>query len=143
MKKVLFIATTNLNLKDGGAFGQVGYIGSCKFLNNNELDLVMPAENRGKKYADSIGVPSRPIWKSFLSGSIHRYKQFLYDFLSEHKDEYEICVVSGGIYAGDMMDMLHSFGLKVVVIHLNYEPEYQMDNKSLWTLKGRTDFFVK
>lgn len=143
MNKVLFIATTNLNNKDGGALGQVGHLASCKYLTNNNLGLVMPEETKGEKYAYAIGAPHRPLWKSLFSGSIHRYKKFLHGYLSEHQDEYNICIINGGIYAGDMMDMLHSFGLKVVVFHLNYEPDYQMDNKSLWTLRGRIDYFVK
>lgn len=143
MKRVLFIATTNLNNKDGGALGQVGYLSSCKYLTCNNLDVVMPEELRGERYSSAIGAPHRPLWMSLFSGSIHRYKGFLRQYLTNHRGTYDICIVNGGIYAGDMMDLLHSFGLKVVVFHLNYEPDYQMDNKSLWTLKGRTDFFVK
>lgn len=143
MKKVLFIATTDLNRKDGGGLGMLGHFNSCKFLTKGNVDLVMPAEARGVQFANAIGAPRRPIVKSLLSGSIHRYKSFLKRYLSKHKDVYELCIVNGGIYAGDMMDMLHSYGIKVVVFHLNYEPDYQMDNKSLWTLNGRTDFFVK
>lgn len=143
MKKTLFIATTNLNNKDGGALGQVGHLASCKCLTNSNIDIVMPEEARGVRYSYAIGAPRRPLWKSILSGSIHRYKKFLHSYLSEHHHEYDICIINGGIYAGDMMEMLHAFGLKVVVFHLNYEPDYQIDNKSLWTLHGRTDYFVK
>lgn len=143
MKKVLFIATTNLNKKDGGGLGMLGHFNSCNYLTKGDVDIVMPAEARGVKFSGAIGAPRRSIMNSLLSGSIHRYKSFLRHYLSDHKGIYDVCIVNGGIYAGDMMDMLHSYGLKVVVFHLNYEPDYQMDNKSLWTLNGGTDFFVK
>lgn len=143
MKKVLFIATTNLNRKDGGGIGMLGHYNSCKNLTNDNVDIVMPAEAKGEKFASAIGAPHRSMLKTLLSGSLHRYKSFLKHYLSEHRDVYDLCIVNGGIYAGDMMDMLHSFGLKVVVVHLNYEPDYQMDNKDIWTLKGRTAYFVK
>ena len=41
------------------------------------------------------------------------------------------------------MEMIHHYNLKILVIHVNYEPEYQMDNKTLLTLHGFTPFFVK
>lgn len=141
-KRVLFIATTNLNWNDGGAYGQRGYLASIRRLSNNLTDVIMPEEGCYGQYADAIGVPQRPFYKSILSGSIHRYKDFLRQHLERHKNEYDVCFIFGGIYAGDMMDMIHSYGIKIVVTHLNYEPEYQMDNKTMWTFYGRTPFFV-
>ena len=143
MKKVLFIATTNLNNKDGGALGQRGYLASIKKVSDNNIDVIMPEEGCHGVYSNAIGAPRRSFLKSILSGSIHRYKSFVTQYLYKNKGVYDICFINGGIYAGDMMDIIHSFGIKIVVTHLNYEPEYQMDNKSMWTLYGRTSFFVR
>ena len=143
MKRVLFIATTNLLLNDGGAFGQRAYLASVKKLSDNKIDVIMPEESCKDCYRDCIGVPRRPFMKSLLSGSIHRYKGFVSNYLRQNKGVYDFCFIDGGIYAGDMMDMIHSYGIKIVVTHLNYESEYQMDNKTMWTLYGRTSYFVQ
>ena len=42
-----------------------------------------------------------------------------------------------------MMDMIHRYGLKIVVIHHNFDKEYYLGNKSLITLYGRTGYFVE
>ena len=43
-KRVLFIATTNLNWNDGGAYGQRGYLASIRRLSNNLTDVIMAEE---------------------------------------------------------------------------------------------------
>lgn len=91
---------------------------------------------------NAIGAPKRSFAQAIFSGSIHRFKKPLYEHLKNHASEYDICAVSGGLYAGDMMDMIHSFGLKVMVIHLNFEREYQMDNRTIRTFGGLTPYFV-
>ena len=40
------------------------------------------------------------------------------------------------------MDMFHFWGIKIIVIHHNYEPEYHLDNRTLLTFWGLTSFFV-
>lgn len=142
MKRVLFIATTDINGKDGGGLGQKAYHASFAKLFPNQVDIIMPAEYVDSRYPNAMGAPKRGIMSCFLSGSIHRYKDYVDQYLREHVNVYSLCVISGGLYAGDMMDMIHSYGLKILVIHLNFEREYQMDNKSLWTFYGRTPFFV-
>lgn len=143
MKKILFISTTYLLGNDGGALGQRGYLASIKKLSDNNIDVIMPEEGCHGVYSNAIGAPRRSFLKSLLSGSIHRYKSFVSQHLSKNKGVYDICFINGGIYAGDMMDLIHSYGIKIVVTHLNYEPEYQMDNKTMWTFYGRTSFFVR
>ena len=41
-----------------------------------------------------------------------------------------------------MIDLFHSYGIKVLVIHHNFEREYALDNKTLITLYGLTPYFV-
>jgi len=142
MKRILFISTTDINRKDGGGLGQKAYYSSLNNIYPGKVDIIMPEEYVDDRYPNAKGVPGRNIVKSILSGSIHRYKAYVNHFLIQNKKTYELCVISGGLYAGDMMDMIHNHGLKIIVIHINFEREYQLGNKSLWTLWGHCPFFV-
>lgn len=143
MKRILFIASTNLHIKDGGALGQRACYQSICDIYPGMVDLVLPKEGQFGIYEKALGVPARSKIAALLSFSIHRYKKFLARYLRNNQGKYGLCIISGGMYAGDMMDMLHNFGLKVVVMHLNFEPEFQMDNKTLWSFKGLSDCLVR
>lgn len=142
MKRILFISTTDINGKDGGGLGQKAYYSSLNKIYPNMVDIIMPEEYVDDRYPDAKGAPRRNIIKSIFSGSIHRYKAYVNRYLSQNKDLYDLCVIIGGHYAGDMMDMIHNHGLKIIVIHVNFEREYQIDNKSLLTLWGHCSYFV-
>lgn len=142
MKRILFISTTDINRKDGGGLGQRAYYSSLNDIYPGKVDIIMPKEYVDDRYPNAKGAPKRNIIKAFLSGSIHRYKSYINRYLNQNKDAYDLCVISGGLYAGDMMNMIHNHGLKIIVIHLNFEREYQLDNKSLWTLWGCVPYFV-
>ncbi len=142
MKKVLFVATNNLFRSHGGAIGQLAYYRSVKELYGDHVDVMMPINN-GDFYPGIIGVPPRTKKNALLSGSFHRFKDFVDSFLFKHKEEYGVCVLCNGFYAGDMMDMIHNYGLKIIVIYQDFEPQYQMDNKTKFSLYGITPFFIK
>lgn len=142
MKRILFISTTDINRKDGGGLGQKAYYSSLNKIYPGRVDIIMPKEYVDDRYPNAKCAPKRNIIKSLLGGSIHRYKSYVNRYLNQNKDLYDLCVISGGLYAGDMMDMIHNHGLKIIVIHLNFEREYQLDNKSLWTLWGWFPYFV-
>lgn len=44
---------------------------------------------------------------------------------------------------GEYVDIFHNYGIKVMVIHHNFECEFQMDNRRPSTLFGITDIFVR
>lgn len=142
MKKILFIAPYNLNKRKGGALAALAYYNALKTLYGERLDLMMPKEAAVGIFRVAIKVPSRPLVKALLSGSLHRYKAFVKRHLLSNKGIYDMCIINGSLYAGDMMDFIHELGLKIIVIHHNFEREYAMDNKSLLTLGGITPFFV-
>lgn len=89
-----------------------------------------------------IPIPDRSKIAALLSGSLHRYKAFLKKFLKKHGTDYSLCIVNGSVYAGDMMNLIHSYGIKIVVIHHNYEVEYFMTNKSSFTLWGHFPYLI-
>ena len=77
-----------------------------------------------------------------LQGHFHRLYKWLPAFLRRHGSEYSHCVMNQSYY-GDLLPCIISHGIKVAVIHHNYEVRHQMDNKLPATLYGLTSFFVK
>lgn len=142
MKKILYIAPHDIRKRTGGALATLAYYNALVALYGDKVDIMMPAEFCDGTIQNVIPVKSRPRIMALLSGSLHRYKNAVNTLLSEKAIDYELCVINGGLYAGDMMDMIHSYGLKIIVIHHNFEREYAMDNKGLLTLGGRTSFFI-
>lgn len=142
MKKILYIAPHDIRKRTGGALATLAYYNALVALYGDNVDIMMPAEVCDGTIQNVIPVKSRPRIMALLSGSLHRYKNAVNTLLSEKARDYELCVINGGLYAGDMMDMIHSYGLKIIVIHHNFEREYAMDNKGLLTLGGRTSFFI-
>jgi len=142
MKKILFLATYNLGVRTGGGLATLAYYNALNCLYPNHVDLMMPNEYCNGKYGNAIKVPSRSIIKVISSGSIHRYKSQMNDYLSQYAEDYDLCVINGGIYAGDMIGIIHHFGIKVLVIHHNFEREYQMDNNTPFALWGLSPFLV-
>ncbi len=142
MKRILFLSTSDLSRRSGGALGTLAYYNAICKLYPGRVDLMMPEEYCVASFANAIKVPKRNTSQAILSASLHRYKSFLANYLRENKGIYDVCFLNGGIYAGDMMDMIHENDCIIIVLHHNFEREYQMDNKSLWTLKGMTPFLV-
>ena len=77
-----------------------------------------------------------------LKGQIHRNLHFIRSYLKKQHHKYEYVIINGGKYAGDMIDIIKHYGLKTVVIHHNFEREYEMDNKSILTLWGLSPYFI-
>ena len=87
MKKILFLSVSDLNSVNGGALGQKAYYNSFVSLFPNHVDLIMPHEFCNGDYSKAIGVPSRNIFESILSGSVHRYKKFLLNYLQKRAND--------------------------------------------------------
>lgn len=146
MKRILFIATTNLHGRSGGALAALAYYNAVRANYGSIVDLALPEEFSYGTFEEAIPVPKRSKYISYIEifkGRFHRYKDFFCKFLRKKSENYDIAIINGGFYAGDMVKMFQSYGLKVIVIHHNYEPEYHIDNKTLPTLHGLTSYFVK
>ena len=145
MKQILFISTVNLHTRNGGALATLAYYNAFKHLYSGKIDLALPAEYCYGKFAEAIPVPRRNSFVTYSKifvGHFHRYRSFFNNYLRKYYTRYDLVVINGGFYAGDMVEMFQSYGLKVIVIHHNYEPEYHLDNKTLPTLGGITSYFV-
>lgn len=142
MKRILFLSTAKLSHRSGGALATLAYYNAICSIFPGQVDLVMPEEFCIGDYKNAIKAPKRSMLSALLSGSMHRYKAVIKKYLKCNKGKYELCFLNGGIYSGDMMDDIHSHGCKIIVLHHNFEREYQMDSKTTFTLGGRTSFFV-
>lgn len=142
MKRILYISPTNIGKRAGGGLASLAFYNATCRNYPGMVDLCMPQEFCEGPYLNAIGVPRRNLLCSIKKWSLHRFKGFLKVFLAKNKSVYDIIIINGGLYAGDLVDLSHQFGLKVVVIHHNFEREYHLDNKSVLTFWGRTSFLV-
>lgn len=142
MRKILYIVHGNIKKRSGGCLAMLAYYNALISLYGDKVDIMMPAEADDGSFRNVIPVTARSHIKALLSGSLHRYKSAVRTHLKRHFEDYDLCIINGGVYAGDMMDMIHDFGLKIMVIHHNFEREYAMDNKDLLTFGGRTPFLI-
>lgn len=143
MKKILFLAHVDITLKNGAGLATLAFFNAIKDIYGDQVDLMMPSECKYDKSNNIIKVPPRGRIQAFMSASPHRYKSFLNKYLKENGSKYDICVLNGSIYSGNMMDMIHAYGLKIVVIHHNFDREYYLGNKASITLGGRTGKIVE
>lgn len=141
-KRLLYIAPQDLHKRTGGSLATLAYYNALLSLYGDCVDMMLPAEYDDGSYKNVIPVRSRSHFEAIISGSLHRYKLAVKNVLSERAQDYEACIVNGGLYAGDMMDMIHDYGIKIMVIHHNFEREYAMGNKDLFTFGGHTSYFV-
>ena len=145
MKKILFIATSDIGKRTGGGLACLAYYNAFKRLYPGSVDLAMAEECCVGKYSNSIKITSRGTASKclgLLRGELHRYKAFFKKFIPKVSNLYSFCVINGGIYAGDMIDIFHEYGIKTIVIHHNFEREYNLDNKTIASLYGFTSYFV-
>jgi hypothetical protein len=144
---ILYIATNNLFLRFGGGLAIRAFYEGVKKLYPNKVDLILPQESCEyvEDKIDIFGVPRRnKIVAVVLSllGHLHRYRKYIFLHLKKHSKKYKICIINGGVYAGDMIDHIKSLGINVVVIHHNYEKEYHIDNKTSLTFWGKFPYYV-
>lgn len=125
-----------MDTTSGGGLATLAYYNALCDIYPGLVDCAMPEEFCIERFKDFIPIPRRTKWEMISKWSLHRIKAFLESFLKKEALKYSVCVINGGVYAGDMMDMIHTYGIKIVVIHHNYETEYHMTNKSLFTLRG-------
>ena len=127
-KRILFIATANIFIRSGGSLANLAYYNALRCIFPGGVDLAMPAEALESYKGDLTIIPIRNRSKikrlfGLLTGDIHRYKDFVNDiFATQH---YDICVINGGQNAGDIIDICHKKNTKVIVMHHNFEREYQ------------------
>ncbi|MDR1326180.1 MAG: hypothetical protein LBK00_09115 [Treponema sp.] len=148
MNKILYIATNDLFVRFGGGLAVLAYYEAVKYVYGSEnIDLILPQESIGNTVTKGnyFGVPRRKKIIAILSsifGNLHRFRKYIFLHLKKYPGRYKLCIINGGTYAGDMVDGIKSFDIKVVVIHHNYEREYAVDNKTLSSFRGFFPYYV-
>ena len=133
--KILFITHHFLTGKGGGTFASKAFINA--FANNStEMKLLYPIKDKVEPLEDidkNITLCpisySKPKWKKFfdlLVGRIHRYYQVVPHLLA--KEKFDVVVFDNSKTSFRLIDLVHQYGSKVIVIHHNFEYEYVRDN---------------
>lgn len=145
--RVLFISPLDLFKRTGGGLANLSYYNAVCSLFPGRVDLLLPQEAipDGSGRPDWIGVKPRSPFVGaceLLIGRLHRFRAFVKRFLQNSANHYDLCFINGGVYAGDMVNLIRAKGIKVVVIHHNCEREYHVDNRSLIAFKGYFPYYV-
>jgi hypothetical protein len=146
--KILYIATNNLFRRSGGGLAILAYYEAVKNIYGKEnVDLILPKEavKDGSSEDNYFRAPRRNRIIAILCsifGDLHRFRKYVFLHLKAHHDQYELCVINGGVYAGDMIDNIKSYGIKVVVIHHNYEKEYCKGNRTSSSFFGVFPYYI-
>ncbi len=148
MKRIIIINHANPFAKGGGSYASRAYMKAFAEWAEGGADICIDAESPFVEdstilAAKYIKVEKRSFFKrvlSLINGDIQRYTSFIKKHLSKRQNCYEWAVISGATEGGALIDYFHSYGIKVVTIHHNYEPEYVYDNTSIPILKNLLKF---
>ena len=147
-KRVLFVAPNNLFGRTGGGLGMLSYYNAVKALYPSLVDLILPKEcikdapNGEDVYLGATKRNNMIAMLELLKGSLHRFKKCTLNHLKKNHELYQLCIIGGGVFGGDMVDKIKSYGIKVAVIHLNYERDYHVDNKTILSFKGKCLYYI-
>lgn len=144
MKKILFFAASNIFLPSGGGLANRALLKALEEEYPDMVDVVHPKveNNVPSNFYLVPDYSGKEKIKGLLVGRVHKYNPWLLNFINQHRGEYSHCFINGGIF-GDLVENIHALGIKVCVIHHNYEVEFQMDNRSMPTFGGHFPYFVK
>jgi hypothetical protein len=141
-KRVLFITRNDPSIRRGGSLATRAFIMGFSYLYPGKVDLIIADSCKMDHFNLPVNfylAPSRNIFSRYLSiltGSLHRFKVYVSNFLAQKNARYFMCVFDNSLIAGDMVDYVNSLGIKTITIHHNYEKEYHLDNKSVESFKG-------
>lgn len=150
MKRILYVATVDMYARSGGGLATRAYYAALCKLYPNKVDLMHAKEYYVPSEKDvDAGDTILTVRKSkvkrfayFFIGHIHRFYPEIIDYLKCNVDKYSLCVINGGVYAGDSILQIKDLGIKVAVIHHNYECDYHRDNKTMSTFWGHFMYWV-
>lgn len=136
MKKILFINHSDPFAKGGGSYASHAYTKAFADWGQGNIDVCIMAESKcpidkSIKVCDYVKVPKRSFIErvfSLFTGDIQRYSAFIKKHLKENPKTYGMAVLNGSYEGGALVDICHQYGMKVVTIHHNYDPEFAYDN---------------
>lgn len=135
-KKALFLTAANPMGIGGGCFASHAYLRAFSDIYNGGVDVVM-ADSWREKWDDNVHIENEFVAKpltntqyglSILTGEIQRFSGVAERVLAGNPDEYDCVVANGSSISGRLWKLTKKFGIKLITIHHNYEPEYFADN---------------
>jgi hypothetical protein len=143
MKKILFVAPCNPFINGGGSQATHAYLDATIEIFGRKNVTIMTFEefeipvNYKDLFFIKIAPPSniKRLYQ-FIKGYSSRLTSNMIVFIKDHYKEYELCIINGGPIGGKAIKYLKQFDIKSVLIHHNYEVEYQKDVKARETLYG-------
>lgn len=139
MKRILFVTSANLYIDTGGGIANRAYYNVLNDAFPNQVDVIhIQVSSKIETPSNFYLVPPLSIkerLQNLLSGRLHRYSSYVLDLVDKRKGEYSHCFLNTGVL-GDLVQPLQERGIKVAVIHHNYEVEFQRDNKRPTTFWG-------
>lgn len=146
-ERILIDATSvNIAIPGGGAFGTKAHIEAMLALFPGLVDIMHPEEAHihDPRYT-TIDVPQRTRLQALTGmakGQFHRGSRPVVDYLKAHPDTYKIVFLNSGFYAGAIIPQIRKYTDRIIVLHHNFESEYQLDSKSVFTFGGRCSYLV-
>ena len=125
-KRILYVATVDMFTPSGGGLANLAYFEAFKKVFGDRIVLVHAEEYYKGNGVNVVLHPKSTLLKkvyNFLCGHVHRFYPFLSTYLLDNKNEYSLCIVNGGVYAGDSIERIKKAEIPIWVIHHNFERE--------------------
>ena len=147
-KRILIDASgVNITKPSGGAYCVKAYLEALLSLYPGLVDVVCPQEfNITDTRFNIIPAKQRTTWEKIthlLKGHVYRGAVPIIKHLYAHKEEYSCVFFNGGVLASSVLKRLKDYHLTTIVLHHNFESEYHMDSRTMFTLKGKTDKWIR
>lgn len=150
MKRILYIASVDMYNNSGGALATKAYYNALIKLFPQRIDLLHAEEiNINKQFPPSNNVILIPRKNKIvdlmhvLEGHVPRFYPDVINYIIHEKNKYSLCIINGGVHAGDFILKIKQTGIKVIVIHHNFESEYHVDNKTIMSMGGWCTFWIR
>lgn len=143
MNKILFVAPCPPFSTGGGSQATHAYLDAVLDIygRKNVTVMVFQEAQIPDNYTDLdyIKIPCLSFFKHihcFFTGFLSRMTKPLMLYMKNNRSKYSLCIINGGLTAGKAVQYINSLGVKTVVIHHNFEVEYQKDLRSPECLYG-------
>lgn len=148
--RVLFVTVLDPFKSGGGPQATRAFMdATIDIFGRNKVDI-MTCEGIAipKDYRDInfIFVPQRPKWLAYLLfpfGILGRFARPLAKCVNVKDSIYDYCIINGCMEAGYCFKKAKSSKVKKIVIHHNMEVKFNMDTKTVLTLKGRWPYTLR
>lgn len=136
MKKALFLTPMNPMGIGGGSFATHAYLRSISEILEGNVDILLAdcwPSNIGRdinvdKIYEACKRPVLNTLMSVITGEIQRFSEPAKKIIRDNPNRYSLIISNGSSISGNLVDISQSYGIKIVTIHHNYEPEYFRDN---------------